>query len=218
MNNRDARRIDQLERIVRFLDNHAHTLGAELNARRRQFHTFLSDADRLRQTLLQRHHAAAAHAAGIRALLRTKHMLPLARYAKPAFPDEPRVLQHLRVPHKSANANTILSAARGMLEALRPYRDYLEQCDVDVTRLDRLEQAIDEHDRTSQIAVDTSGDHAIATRELRTILARAYAGIIGIDAAMRADHPALLGQWQLALRMHKRIGRPKKRRVAASIE
>jgi hypothetical protein len=106
-----------------------------------------------------------------------------------------------------------------MLEALRPYRDYLEQCDVDVTRLDRLEQAIDEHDRTSQIAVDTSGDHAIATRELRTILARAYAGIIGIDAAVRADHPALLDQWQLALRMHKRIGRPKKkRRLAAPVE
>ena len=124
----------------------------------------------------------------------------------------------LRVPHKRAPTDAILAAAARMVKAIEPHRSLLKTAKIDPERITRLKR--DARLLKTQFRDANAGiaDRAVPTRRLAELMKSARLELRAIDALVGAHGSNLLRKtWPNAIRVQKRIGRPRKRKTAATL-
>lgn len=215
MNSRQTLRYERLEGVILFLDRHARVLGPELAAARDRLIAYRDEAKPMRfrpdtQTTLH----AQRTAAGLRAALREKQMIPLARQVRRAFRGDPAMRASMRVPHKNASADSVVAAARRMVKALAPHMRGLERVHINPLRVTRLRQGIAQLEKQRSAAKAAPPKRRRDTRAAQDILSRVRDDLVAIDGTIRAEAPpAVVADWIRAFRLPKKLGRPTKREV-----
>jgi CHAD domain-containing protein len=145
--------------------------------------------------------------------LRDKQMLGLADLARPHFRGEASVLAALRVPHKKATAGEILSAAEVLADTLQPHRRFLSASGIDTRRIRRLRDETLRVKKLFDAADARIPIRTLATDRIPALLTSARDDLRAINRIMLTSRsPDELVAWQIASRVGKRLGRPRKPR------
>ena len=145
--------------------------------------------------------------------LRENHMLALADLARPLFRGESSVLMALRVPHKKARADEILSAAEVIAETLRPHRRFLSASGIDTRRIGRLREETRRVKKLFDAADVRIPTRTLATNRLPALLTSARDDLKAIDRIVATScSPEHVFAWRMVTRVGKRLGRPRKPR------
>ena len=219
VNNRQLRARQSYHNILLALSR-CPRIGPEGQAVHERFKGTVAEIERyyLEQDLASRgHHVTEARRQLDR--MRGEQMLPLARLARRVFIGESAVEAAMRVPHKRAPTDEILTAATHMVKILRPHRAVLLASRIDPERMDRLEVEAKRLKKVFKAAYASVADRAMPTRRLPELFASAHADVLALDVLVAAKVIDINGvEWQHVRRVGKRMGRPprKRRRLLAS--
>ena len=213
MNNRQVRAWQSYQSILGVLE-HCPRMGPEGQAVHERFKRTVAEIGRYRfeQDLASRSY----HLTKARQQLdtmRSEQMLPLARLARRVFIGESAVEAAIRVPHKRAPTDAILTAATLIVKALRPHRAVLLASRIDPERVDRLDVEAKRLKKVFKAAYASVADRAMPTRRLPELFASARADVLVLDVLVAAKVIDMDDDgWQYARRVGKRIGRPPRKR------
>lgn len=152
----------------------------------------------------------------LKAVLRKKHLLPIARRGKLVLRGYPGIAESLRVPHARADAKTHAAAARRLVKAIRPHSAMLVAEGFSKTFLSDCLRAVKAlEDR--QANPDTQRNRlARATRSIPDALREGRLIISTIDSHVQAelgDDELAAGRWKSGKRVPRKKGRPRKGRA-----
>jgi hypothetical protein len=148
--------------------------------------------------------------------VRNDQMLPLARLARRVFVGETALEAALRVPHKRAPSEKLLTAGARIATALRPHRALLAASHIDPSRLVRLQRDVRDLKKAFHAAHGSTADRAVPTRRMRTLFASANMDMLALDALVGASAGGpSMDFWKGIRRIHKRMGRPRAKRKPA---
>jgi hypothetical protein len=156
----------------------------------------------------------------LRHVIRRQYMIPLARAGRPLLRFAAGVERALIVPHARASNADVVAAAEHMVEALRPHRKLFVSGRFSPTVLTELRTQARELHRLTTTSGDSQRRRAAASRGLRTKLTRAGEVVRVLESLLfgRIESDELFrGLWRVAVRMPKRLGRPKRKVRARSV-
>jgi hypothetical protein len=201
MKNIQARSLETLRDVQRFLDDHDAALpGVSLTSARRKLDEIVSTLDA---------HAATQVGAGIAAqmstrvqtnleiLLRRDHMTPIARIARAELPSIPE-LSALRMPRGRPTLEKLAAHAYAMAEIAERHHDVFVAAGLPSDFADRLRGAAEEMRAARTTRTLRRGNRAAATAGLRLSLSAGRRIVGDLDAFVQmaaADNPSLRSSW-----------------------
>ena len=149
--------------------------------------------------------------------LRETQLIPLARRGRKLAIVHPELGSALKVPHKHASIFDIADAAERFADALTPHLDVLIDAKFPRTCLEDLRR--DGRTLRDQAEAAEAARRLLnrSNRALTEELALARHTIDELDAVLRSlpNYAQYQRLWEVHNRMHGRLGRPTKRRLAA---
>ena len=217
MNNRQIRVRDTYNGAVDVLKDSNETLPKELLALMERLRGYVADIDNcVKEQTIAHVDAAVSHLRRRLNRLRSEQMLPLARFGLRLFAGDAGMLSALKVPHKQAPTDTILAAAALMAKAMAPHRALLKAEQFDPSRIGHLKRDAQLLKKEFEAAYASLADRAVPTRRLAALMRSARLEVRAMDALVAAHGSDLLREtWRDAIRVEKRMGRPRKRKTSA---
>lgn len=148
---------------------------------------------------------------GLRNVLWTRHMVPVARIARRVFGD-PGMDQKFALPPKRADNEALLVAARGMLQAAEAHADvFVHQAGLPAEFTHQFRSAIDDLAAALNIRVEAQRRRKTSLEALQKLVKTGNAAVDVLDAIVspRLDSkPDLLATWKSVKRPIEVGGNP----------
>lgn len=216
MNNRQERIFESYDSVLGVLDDSGDRHPKELLTLIARMRGLVAEIRtcRVTQDLAQKNRAVSRLRARLDRM-RTEQMLPMARFGLRIFAGDAGMTSALKVPHKRAPTEAILAAAAQMAKALIPHRALLKSEKIDPARIGRLKRETKLLEKEFRDAYAGVPDRAVPTRRLAALMRGARLDLRAIDSLVVAHgSDALKARWPGAIRMHQRMGRPRKRKTS----
>jgi hypothetical protein len=168
--------------------------------------------------------AGAARVGLARRQLRTLHLIPTSRRAKPLFRNEAALLRALRVPPARATPQQHVDAALAMAKALRPHMKFCHKEGFSPGFLPRLKAAAEALRKADRGSDEARRELSVTTLALRRALSRGREELRLLDSLVDGYILSKGGMysgsaihfhietWKQKTKLGKRLGRPPKRK------
>lgn len=147
-------------------------------------------------------------------VLRSDRMMPLKRIGAKKLKFSPAE-GALQVPHKRENAQTIAAAALRMADAMEPFPELLEAAGHPPDFLAQMRREAHDLQLSDRRSESARNRRSLATRDLAEEVERGMetlTEIEGLVMTLYGSDKQRMAQWKDLRRVHKRIGRPRRRK------
>lgn len=151
----------------------------------------------------------------LREEIRHTHLRPIVRRGRTLIKNQPGLEEMLTVPHKRASSAAIAEHTLALIEWLKPYRSTFIAHGFARNFLSSARAAAKDLAKRTTNTGGARTDRSTATRSIAEAIVEGTALKEALNAIVKPliSHDArLLAQWESAMRVGKRIGRPKKRK------